>query len=264
MQTVGILHSDCFAYREINMVNKFWADVWNPWHGCRKYSDGCKNCYVYRRDESVGRDASQISKNSNLDLPVQKKKNGEYKIKSGILFACMTSDFFIEDADEWRADVWRMIKERSDIEFNIITKRIDRVAKCLPDDWGDGYDNVVIGCTMENQKECDYRYPILKSLPLKQFFVVCEPLLSEIDMSAYLDEKTQSVTVGGESGHNARPCNFDWILKIREQCISKNVPFTFKQTGANFIKDGKIYRIKRKYQHSQAKVAGINFNPETI
>ena len=37
-------------------------DIWNPWHGCKKYSEGCLNCYVYRRDASVGRDASIVAR----------------------------------------------------------------------------------------------------------------------------------------------------------------------------------------------------------
>lgn len=44
-----------------------------------------------------------------------------------------------------------MIKERSDLNFMILTKRIERFFESLPNDWGDGYDNVYIGCTVENQ-----------------------------------------------------------------------------------------------------------------
>lgn len=25
-------------------------DIWNPWHGCRKCSEGCRNCYMYYLD----------------------------------------------------------------------------------------------------------------------------------------------------------------------------------------------------------------------
>ena len=23
---------------------------WNPWHGCKKFSEGCENCYVINDD----------------------------------------------------------------------------------------------------------------------------------------------------------------------------------------------------------------------
>ena len=120
--------------------------VWNPWHGCHKLSAGCANCYVYRRDESIGKDASVVSKTGDYDLPLKKNRQGEYKIKAedGIVFTCMTSDFFLEEADEWRQGCWDMIRERNDLRFHIITKRIDRFAKCQPTDWGDGWDHVTI------------------------------------------------------------------------------------------------------------------------
>ena len=99
--------------------------IWNPWHGCRKISAGCANCYVYRRDESIGKDASVVTKTGDYALPVKKNRQGEYKItaKDGVVFACMTSDFFLDTADEWRQGCWDMIRERSDLEFHIITKR---------------------------------------------------------------------------------------------------------------------------------------------
>ena len=88
---------------------------WNPWHGCRKYSEGCAHCYVYRRDDSVGKDASIIAKTREYELLTKKKRNGEYIIPGGqTLFVCMTSDFFIEEADGWRPRVWEMFRERQD------------------------------------------------------------------------------------------------------------------------------------------------------
>ena len=83
-----------------------------------------------------------------------------------------------------------------------------------------------------------------------------------INISKYLNaDKIEEVVAGGESGINARICDFSWILGIRSQCINNNIKFTFKQTGAYFFKDGKEYRIKRKYQHSQAKKADIDYLP---
>ena len=108
---------------------------WNPWHGCKKYSEGCKNCYVYRRDESIGKNPSIIEKNKDFDLPLKKKRDGSYKIPDGeTVFTCMTSDFFIEEADIWRDEIWEIIKERSNVFFMIITKRIERFLECIPDD----------------------------------------------------------------------------------------------------------------------------------
>ena len=232
---------------------------WNLWHGCKKISPGCKNCYVYRRDESIGLDPSDIHKTKSFDLPIRKNRAGEYKIPSGeTVYTCFTSDFFVEEADEWRKEAWQMIKQRPDLYFFIITKRIHRFYESLPDDWGDGYDNVIISSTVENQKMADFRLPILLKAPIKHRGISCEPLLERVDLKPYLSEKIEFAAAGGESGRCARVCDFEWIMEIRNACVSAGVPFSYHQTGAKLRKDGRIYNIPRKYQHSQARKAGID------
>lgn len=235
---------------------------WNPWHGCTKISDGCKYCYVYRQDEMYGAQISSqlCRKTGNFNLPIKKKRDKSYKIPpKKIIFTCFTSDFLLEDADEWRQECWDMIRTRKDCFFYFFTKRIHRFKECIPNDWGDGYDNVIVGCTVENQKMADFRLPIFKSLPIKHRSVIVSPLLEHTDISAYLDKSIGEVSVGGESGVNARPCDYDWILDLRRQCVEKDVPFRFHQTGAYFIKDGKMYRVKRGYQLVQARKANIDY-----
>lgn len=234
--------------------------LWNPWHGCHKLSEGCRHCYVYRGDQKRGIDSSIITKTKNFDLPLRKNKKGEYKIPSGsLVYTCFTSDFLVEDADAWRSEAWQMIHTRSDLHFLFITKRIDRFAQCLPPDWGDGYDNVTICCTVENQDRADYRLPIYRQVPIKHKIIICEPLLERIDLSNYnLSEWVEQIVAGGESGIEARPCHYEWILELREICINNNVNFWFKQTGARFVKNGKLYKIARHFQHSQARKAGLN------
>lgn len=245
----------------VKTKTSIYAD-WNPWHGCTKISPGCKYCYVYRQDERYGsgKCSQECSKNANFDLPIKRKRNGSYKIPSGkIVFTCFTSDFFLPDADDWREDCWQMIKERSDCYFYFFTKRIDRFYDCIPSDWGDGYNNVLIGCTVENQDRADYRLPIFKELPIKHKSIIVAPLIEAVDLSPYLDSTIEEVSVSGESGNYARPCDYDWILNIRRQCVKADVSFRFHQTGAYFIKYGKMYRIKRGYQLSQAKKANIDY-----
>ena len=209
------------------------ASMWNLWHGCHKLSEGCRHCYVYRTDGKYGKDSSVVTKTEKFDLPLQRKKNGTYKIPSGnLVYTCFTSDFLIEDADEWRAEAWEMMRIRQDLRFLFITKRIDRLKQCLPPDWGDGYDNVTICCTMENQDRVDYRLPIYKEISIKHKIIICEPLLSRIDFRGELGEWVEQVVAGGESGKEVRVCDYEWVLDIRQQCIDANVGFWFKQTGS--------------------------------
>lgn len=217
------------------------------------------HCYVYRMDERRGNDSSIVKKTKNFDLPIRKDRYGNYKIKAGsIVYTCFTSDFFVEDADPWREQVWDMIKERSDVHFFMITKRIQRVMNCVPKDWDDGYEHVTICCTMENQKRVDERMPIYKAAKIRHKQLICEPLLEKIDISNWLDDSIEQVTVGGESGLHVRVCDYDWVLNLQRQCIDHNVSFYFKQTGAYFKKDHRLYHIKRKDQHPQARKAGID------
>lgn len=232
---------------------------WNLWHGCNKISAGCKNCYVYRRDESIGLDPSDVHKTKSFDLPIRKNRAGEYKLPSGsMVYTCFTSDFFLPEADEWRIDAWKMIRARSDCTFFMVTKRIDRFFVNLPDDWGSGYDNVIINSTVENQAMADYRLPILLDAPIKHKGIACEPLLEQVNLRPYLTADIEFVGAGGESGKNARICEYDWILDIRDACLSAGVQFSFHQTGTRLRKDGKLYYVPRKYQHSQAHKAGID------
>lgn len=235
---------------------------WNPWHGCTKVSPGCKYCYVYRQDEMYGSEvaSSLCRKTAAFNLPLKRKRDKSRKIESGnVVFTCFTSDFLLKDADEWRAECWQMMKQRHDLWFYFFTKRIDRFLECIPDDWGNGYDNVLVGCTVENQEMADYRLPIFKACPIKHKSIIVAPMVGPVNISAHLDKTIEEVSVGGESGYNARPCDYNWVLSLREQCIENNVPFRFHQTGARLIKDGHLYRIPRCYQHSQANKANIDF-----
>lgn len=234
--------------------------IWNPWHGCKKISPGCQNCYVYTIDKKHKKDSSIVYKTNNFNLPLKQTRKKEYKIASGeIVYTCLSSDFFLEEADNWRRDAWQIIKLRKDLHFYIITKRIHRFEVNLPSDWNDGYENVTICCTTENQKFADFRLPIFLNAPIKHKQIICEPLLEKLDIISSLTPEIEEVLVGGESGDHARICRYEWILDIRRQCIQKNTAFTFRQTGFRFEKDSKLYLIPRNIQHSQAKKANIDY-----
>lgn len=233
--------------------------MWNPWRGCHKHSEGCKYCYIHKGDQKRGVDTDSIVKTDNFFAPIAKNKSGEYKIKPGqTVYLCFSTDFLIEDADMWRGECWQMIKERSDLHFIFLTKRIERFMDCIPDDWGKGYDNVTVGCTVENRDRADYRLSIFKELPIRHKNIICQPLLEKIDLEPYL-ENIELVVVGGESDKNARPLDYEWVLFIREQCVSKNIRFEFRQCGTHFIKDGKEYFLNTRELCSQARKASINF-----
>ena len=244
---------------------------WNLWHGCTKKSAGCLNCYMYRRDISIGKDPSVVTKTDSFDLPVKilrsGKNKGRYKIPPGsYIYTCFSSDFFHQDADAWRDEAWEMMHERSDCTFFMITKRPERIRDNLPQGWGKGWEHVTIAVTCEDQKMIDERLPVYLSLPLFHHSVMVEPMLSAVDLrpyiSKYRDEDgnpvIKHVSAGGESGSNARICDYEWVDDLHRQCVENGISFYYHQTGAKLLKDGKLYKIPRRLQHSQAHRAGID------
>ena len=143
-----------------------------------------------------------------------------------------------------------------------LTKRIDRWEVCLPEDWPEGYDHVVVCCTVENQKNADHKLSIFKTLPIKHKCITAQPLLEHIEIEKYLDD-IELVVVGGESDIAARPLNYDWVLDLRQQCIRKNVNFEFRQCGTYTIKDGKMYKVQTKDLIKKAKSAHIDYRRVT-
>lgn len=231
------------------------AVSWNPWHGCKKCSPGCQNCFVFQMDHRYGRDTNNIHKvQTNFNLPIKRDRRGNYKYPSGTHFKlCFTSDFFIEEADLWRQECWSIIRQRPDCTFILTTKRADRIHKCLPHDWGQGWDNVTIAVSCENQEMADKRIPYLLMLPIKHRYIFLSPILEYIDLTDFLNYGgIERVCVGGESYSGARPCNFDWVEQIYVDCLKTNTEFNFHQTGSNFIYEGKKYSGTLKKQQEQA------------
>lgn len=233
--------------------------IWNPWRGCHRYSEGCKHCYLHKGDYKRNIDTNLITKSDDYDKPIRKNKSGKYVMKANsLVYVCFSSDFLLAEADIWRDECYMMMKERQNLSFLFLTKRIQRFMVSLPDDWHDGYDNVIVGVSVENQKNADLRLQYFKNLPIKHKNIICQPLLENINLEPYL-EGIELVVVGGESDYYGRVLNYDWVLDIRNQCIRNNVSFIFRQCGSNFLKNGVLYKLPKKVLCSQARKAGIDY-----
>lgn len=234
--------------------------IWNPWRGCHKKSEGCENCYIHRANARKGIDTDYIYKTDEFNKLIAKDKKEAYKIKSGqTVFVCFNSDFLIEEADPWRTEAWEMIRKRNDLNFTFLTKRIERFNLELPEDFETAFQHVSVGISVENQARADERIPLLKATPIRHKMIILQPMLEKIHIANYLDESIDLVVVGGESGKDVSPLNYDWVLDIREQCIEKNVTFEFRQLGSTFIKDGKTYKVQTPQLCAQARKADIGF-----
>lgn len=212
-----------------------WTDhTWNPWMGCDKVSEACANCYMFTEMRRYGKDPDVVVRSkSTFDAPLKKSKDRSYKVQDGSkVFTCSWSDFFHVDADPWRAEAWAIIKQRPGVIFQVVTKRTDRIAECLPADWGEGYPNVILIATAETQPWLEKRADDLLRVPARWRGLSCEPLLGPLDLlRIFSSNGINWVIVGGESGPKVRPTDIDWIRDIVLQCRACNVPCFVKQLG---------------------------------
>lgn len=240
---------------------------WNPWHGCVRCSEGCQHCYMYYLDQMRDRDGAEIYRTSGARYPLSKDRTGRYKIQSGeMISVCMTSDFFLEEADEWRPEAWDIMRRRSDVIFYLLTKRPQRILRCLPEDWREGWENIFLNVTCENQKRADERIPLLLELPFRHKGLNCAPLLGPVRIGKYLDSgQIEQVACGGENYGGARCCDFAWVKALREECESRDITFCFLETGTTFIKDGRKYTIRDKREQTrQALRSGMNYQGKAM
>jgi len=208
----------------------------NFWTGCKKVSQGCAMCYMYRDKDRYGLDPTIVVqvKQSTINKVLKNAVAGDK------IFTCSWSDFFIEYADQWREWAWGIIRDNPQFVWQILTKRPERILQCLPEDWGEGWSHVWIGVSVELQKNID-RVPILQSIPCKTRFISAEPLLGELDFGETGLNGIHWVIVGGESGNDTgkwgyRPNAIGWMERIVHQCKESNVPVFVKQLGTYLSK----------------------------
>lgn len=207
-----------------------WTDAtWNPWQGCNKVSPGCANCYMYREKRRYGQDPETVVRSKTTFTDPLKWKEPR------LVFACSWSDWFIEQADEWRDEAWDIIRKTPNHIYQILTKRPDRIVNHLPMDWGDGWKNVWLGVSIENQ-DYIFRKEILCEVPSHVRFISAEPLLGPIVLGSL--EGIHWMITGGESGPNSRYMDSGWARSIRDQCFEYGIFFFHKQNGGSKIIEG--------------------------
>lgn len=208
-----------------------WVDyTFNPWIGCSKVSPGCDHCYAEimakRRKWATwgATEPRKIMSDGYWRMPHRWNRHG------GRVFCASLADVFDNKAPaKQRTRLWAIIRETPRLEWMLLTKRPQNIARFLPRDWDDGYDNVRFGVTTENQAEATRRLPRVLDVPSRlRPFVSAEPLLETLDLRPWLPGIGQVLT-GAETGPRARPMSEDWVRALRDQCTAARVPFFFKQ-----------------------------------
>lgn len=219
----------------LNSKIEWTTHTFNPWWGCTKVSTGCKHCYAETLSKRWGHDfwgpgkPRRLMSDAHWREPLKwNAEAAEFGERSRVFCASM-ADVFEENAPEGELErLWELIRKTPCLDWQLLTKRPHRILESLPEDWGDGYANVWLGTSVENQKVIQ-RIDHLREVPSVIRFLSLEPLLGPLrglDLAGI-----QWAIVGGESGPGARPMNPQWVREIKRQCEDANVAFFFKQWG---------------------------------
>jgi protein gp37 len=131
---------------------------------------------------------------------------------------------------EWRRDLFVLIRECRRLDWLLLTKRPQNVVKMLPSDWGDGYRNVWLGMTAENQTYFDQRWRHLQAIPATIKFISYEPALGPLRLPKH-NPLPDWLISGGESGGGARSVNPQWVRDIIAECRQRGIAAFHKQWG---------------------------------
>lgn len=248
-----------------------WTDAtFNPWIGCTKISPACDHCYAEDWAKRYGHvtwgGPRKRTSAATWRQPVKLNAKALAEGRRIRVFCASLADVFDNQVPaEWRDDLWALIRVTPALDWLLLTKRPQNIAKMLPADWDNGYPNVALGTTVEDQQRADQRIPALLAVPAVRRFLSCEPLLGPVDLThvkmidgpmegggwetgwesalngkrfdVWAGEEVDGfakidwVIAGGESGAAPRPSHPDWFRSLRDQCAAAGVPFLFKQWG---------------------------------
>lgn len=216
--------------------------TFNPWWGCAKVSPACKHCYAEIWAQRLGLDlwgtrkARRFFSEKHWHEPLKWNADAVAKGERPRVFCASMADVFEDrrNLDQWRSKLWELIEQTRQLDWLLLTKRPEFIAKMVP--WTDRWpSNIWLGTTAEDQEWADKRIPLILDLPATVRFVSCEPLLGPVDLRNWLKKAGVGginwVIAGGESSSKARPMNPAWAESLRDQCEAIRVPFHFKQWG---------------------------------
>ncbi len=215
-----------------------WTDnTFNPWYGCSKVSAACRSCYAeslmsirWKRVEwGPGRPRRRTGEANWRQPRLWNRKAKAAGTRLRVFSASLADIFDAEAPADWRQDFWNLVSETPHLDGLVLTKRPQNMERMLPETWGSGWPNVLLGATAENQECADQRIPPLLEVPAAVHFASCEPLLGAMDLTPF--PGLDWVIVGGETGPNARPMDIAWARGLREQCQEAGIRFFFKQWG---------------------------------
>ncbi len=224
-----------------------WTDhTFNPWIGCQKVSPGCDHCYAetmmdhrYHRVQWGPHGERIRTSPANWRKPMQwaKTANGA---RPRVFCASLADVFDNKVPILWRDELWTLIQATPALDWLLLTKRPENIARMLPADWEGGWPNVWLGTTCEDQQRYDMRWPKLAAIPAVVRFISYEPAIGSLH---YQWGRPDWIICGGESGASARTMEPAWARAVRDTCARDGIAFFMKQmTGKKPIPDDMMVR----------------------
>jgi protein gp37 len=221
-----------------------WTDsTFNPWIGCTNVSPGCDHCYAEAQNKYRGwtewgpRGKRRRTSSDNWKKPLRWNADAEqFQREHGRrqrVFCASLADVFDNKVPvSWRIDLFKLIMQTPELDWQLLTKRPQNVARFLPADWDQGYPNVWLGITAENEMYYRQRWPILAKVPAAVRFVSYEPAVGPLgNPDIGLEKVPDWIISRGESGPKARLMSPNWARDIVAHCERLGIAAFHKQWG---------------------------------
>jgi protein gp37 len=265
MQQTGIGWTD-FSVNFLKYRNAKGETVW----ACVHASEGCRFCYSEALAKRWGRGEAFTAENMKSLMPYFDMKEANHVLKSKKIAG---KKVFVDDMTdlfgEWVPDAiidqhFAIFAMRPDVTFQILTKRAKRMRRYLNRDIEDRLDdichelpgaldetwhypaewplrNVHVGVSIEDQPNADKRIRQLLETQAAVRWASVEPLLSAINLNAYLNtkfmdsgcfastERLDGIVIGGESGAGHREMPLESALNLARDAKRLGVAVYVKQ-----------------------------------
>jgi protein gp37 len=151
-----------------------WTDhTFNPWIGCTKVSPACENCYAVRDAQDrfrLVRWGAGMPRRRTAPAcwrqPIAWNRHAALTGYRPRVFCASWADVFDNEVpDEWRTDLWGLIRATPHLRWMLLTKRIGNATKMLPADWPHTFPHVGLMATIADQDEWDRDFRKLMAVP---------------------------------------------------------------------------------------------------
>lgn len=230
-----------------NSTIEWTHHTFNPWVGCTPVSAACDHCYAETWAKRSGhpelwQGERRRTTGLNWQQPVRWDAAAARAGERHRVFCASLADVFDNQVPpRWRDDLWFKIEETPHLDWLLLTKRPQNIAKMLPNPatgikpWGNGWPNVWFGATCEDQGEYNRRYPHLAAVKAAKRFISYEPALGQLLINLIAPQvlKPDWIICGGESGGKARfvdsPRFTEWARVVHDDCRRFDIAFFMKQ-----------------------------------